>query len=774
MLFLGLQPLVVLLSAAVFRTVNRVVPEPYLDEIFHITQSQKYCNGMYREWDPKITTPPGLYILALAYDRILHLSCSVAALRSFNIVGVLVFMPLVLSMMKSGYERRQRLSSLACISIELVPPFFFFAFLFYTDVWSTISVLVIIAMAENSGTSSSWLYVPLKITLGILSISLRQTNIVWVAYACGIELLSNIVGGDQKGKQKADETFIAANLPMVLLRVLVAYGTTIALFVAFVIYNGSILLGDKEHHEAGIHIPQLFYFSVFSCILGVFSLIPSIKLVTGSFSDTLFRTSKGFFYFFISSLLVVVAIKYTTKVHPFLLADNRHYTFYIWRRILNFRPWIRYLYAPGYVLSMWIVFVHSYQLASVLKALLFAGATAAVLVPSPLIECRYFIIPFVIWKLQLLSENKAASETDGQRSLMISASSLRKAQWAEVLYYILINALTIGLFLGYSFEWPNEPGQKQRFMWMMNPFNNLTNNINMDSVNQSLRGLTSTISPFARRTGRLIQERLGNADEITELPQEYIDLEKRVDALKTVHTKLLSVTSQYGHEGYDYPPNLKESFADISRQVSERVQTLAQAQSAAEAQAALLKGNTSKNAPKTFAHAISRAALAAAHQLPITDPVGVALEKYAVAQERVGEAQLAQDSLIVSRFNSALQTSLNTSFKFADRARKNVTNARLSLDAAKTSARNAKPERQDALRVEVEQAEDEFVAATEEAVSVMKNVLETPELLRNLADLIAAQLAFHKAAYEMLSELAPEIDQLQADHESKYSEAETS
>jgi len=44
-------------------------------------------------------------------------------------------------------------------------------------------------------------------------------------------------------------------------------------------------------------------------------------------------------------------------------------------------------------------------------------------------------------------------------------------------------------------------------------------------------------------------------------------------------------------------------------------------------------------------------------------------------------------------------------------------------------------------------------------------VLDTPEPLRNLAELIAAQLEFHKKAYEILSELAPEIDQLQVEQE---------
>lgn len=47
-------------------------------------------------------------------------------------------------------------------------------------------------------------------------------------------------------------------------------------------------------------------------------------------------------------------------------------------------------------------------------------------------------------------------------------------------------------------------------------------------------------------------------------------------------------------------------------------------------------------------------------------------------------------------------------------------------------------------------------------------VLDTPEPLRNLADLIAAQLEYHKKSYDILSELAPYIDQLQVDQEAEY------
>lgn len=54
--------------------------------------------------------------------------------------------------------------------------------------------------------------------------------------------------------------------------------------------------------------------------------------------------------------------------------------------------------------------------------------------------------------------------------------------------------------------------------------------------------LSATFQPFAARTQQYVKEQLGAADEKTQLPDDYIELEKRVDALKQVHQKLLSVT----------------------------------------------------------------------------------------------------------------------------------------------------------------------------------------------------------------------------------------
>ena len=244
------------------------------------------------------------------------------------------------------------------------------------------------------------------------------------------------------------------------------------------------------------------------------------------------------------------------------------------------------------------------------------------------------------------------------------------------------------------------------------------------------------------------------------------------------------VTSQYSNEAYDYPPNVRESFTDLSRTVSEKVKLLSNASNASEAQAAFTAPPSAKPQPKTFNHAIARASLAGSQLLTQSDvrgtgaddPLAHALEKYAIASESVGEARLNQDRKIQNRFLAGWSTTLNTNLQTAQRARKSVENARLHLDAIKAKARgggfgkasaaqHSEEHYTEAQRAEIERAEDEFVNQTEEAVVVMKNVLDTPEPLRNLADLIAAQLEFHKRAQEILSDLAPEIDQLQVDQE---------
>lgn len=60
--------------AAHVPTTPRPCPAACLqDEPFHVPQTQAYCAGRWGEWDPKITTFPGLYLVGVAWAAALRL-----------------------------------------------------------------------------------------------------------------------------------------------------------------------------------------------------------------------------------------------------------------------------------------------------------------------------------------------------------------------------------------------------------------------------------------------------------------------------------------------------------------------------------------------------------------------------------------------------------------------------------------------------------------------------------------------------------------------------
>ena len=82
------------ISLAICIKFNAKQSQPYMDEIFHIPQAQKYCHYKFQEWDPKITTLPGIYLVsfvalrsvAFFLGRELHVLCSTFLLRMTNVI----------------------------------------------------------------------------------------------------------------------------------------------------------------------------------------------------------------------------------------------------------------------------------------------------------------------------------------------------------------------------------------------------------------------------------------------------------------------------------------------------------------------------------------------------------------------------------------------------------------------------------------------------------------------------------------------------------------
>ncbi|KAF8530157.1 BAR domain-containing family protein [Hysterangium stoloniferum] len=299
----------------------------------------------------------------------------------------------------------------------------------------------------------------------------------------------------------------------------------------------------------------------------------------------------------------------------------------------------------------------------------------------------------------------------------------------------------------------------------------------MDGWNKLQAGLTGlklgdSAKGFAKGFSSSVQatrERLGQVapDEITELPQEYKDLEARVDALRNAHLNILKIARVYETETYDYPTQVQESISELSSNISHTLTTFANTN---------LKGT---NLPlpqptpqpihphKTLPHALARASAAGAAAIG-NDRLGKALAEYAVAQEKIGKARVVQDEQIRAAFLGPWSATLNSSIAVAIKARQAVRASRLELDAAKQTLKNANPARQEQARLEVENAEDDLVQKTEVAITLMKTVLENPEPIKNINELAKAQLAYHAAVAEALQASQGEIDELSIAAEGEY------
>ena len=540
-----------------------------------------------------ITTPPGVYLLSYALSPIT--GCELAWLRSvglFSLTSLFTILPWTYGSRQAGRPDDWQVK-LSAFNMTLFPPLFFFCALYYTDVASTMTVVMSYCLfVQSHRTRSSPLVRRLVlVSQGSVSLLFRQTNIFWVAiFPAGIVLVDELDIGHQAVKDSmhrrvegfgnslisvartswkmevvydlhvADawlegnvrptrtsqlsanialdyvKTCIsicacglkAATQPKRLQSLVTAQAPFLALlqlFAGFVLWNGGVVLGDKSNHVATIHLPQILYtwplFIFFSWPLaypyiatlavGLFAKIPNVASMQTMLVFKRRNVLPRLWVLGLFTVLALLIVHLNTIVHPFTLADNRHYTFYVFRLLL--RPWwVRYVVTPVYVFCGWAsiqtlgtratppkstpstnrpnglvsepttqpsdvaptrtqprLLPHNVTSPTTSLVLIWLATTSLQLVTAPLVEPRYFILPWIFWRMHIpLSQPSPAPSPAPTNKGSSSKSTLSKVDHKlllETAWLLLINALTGYIFLSWEFTWPQEPGKAQRFMW---------------------------------------------------------------------------------------------------------------------------------------------------------------------------------------------------------------------------------------------------------------------------------------------------------------------
>ncbi len=372
--------------------------------------------------------------------------------------------------------------------------------------------------------------------------------------------------------------------------------TILGLFAGFIAWNGSVVLGDKSNHVATVHLAQMLYlwpfFAFFSVPLILTSLInlptkvwcsllgpqtlqsPSREGGRAKTADIpskepakslLLRIVESLFvnkfyylpYLFATLLISLAVVHFNTVIHPFTLADNRHYMFYVFRYTIRRPGLTKYYLVIAYTISRWLVwdrlagcspyfssdagrdcpaeqqkavqYINTPFLTERMKrlkapadrkrreqqqqlesaadstgavtiglldepgcsstsspststVLLWLLTTALSLVTAPLVEPRYFILPWVFWRLLVPAWNYHSCRESPEwlarlrdhpilGRVMTLAKKVDLTLVVETAWFLAINAGTMYVFISKPYHWfdedgkPLDMGRLQRFMW---------------------------------------------------------------------------------------------------------------------------------------------------------------------------------------------------------------------------------------------------------------------------------------------------------------------
>ncbi|RYP23813.1 hypothetical protein DL765_000890 [Monosporascus sp. GIB2] len=569
------------------------------------------------------------YVLSIILNRLSGLSCSVYHLRLFNVevtayvAAAAILCRTLIGQPGTSDKSPRGISKYAVMTgfnIALFPVMFFFSGLYYTDVISTLVVLVAYLnqlRRLERGHTESFTESALVVVLGVLALCMRQTNIFWVVvFMGGIEVVHRLKSLKpqpvvmphfstltEQVKFYAwryslgeihDPPLNQANpidLVLCILSIAIAavcnprtvllrsgglpHLVVLFVFVGFVIVNGGVVLGDKSNHIATLHLAQLLYIWPLFVFFSAPLFIPqALSIATSAYrtvfssaasrsagqppktkphptnqrapkqSQALRTTNRLGSSTALQTCVVaaaalaaaVVIVRFNTVVHPFTLADNRHYMFYVFRYSILRAPWVRYALAPAYVVCGWLCWTalrgygagspagpsdtagtfstssessgvssrdtpavggeekkkgmaapatnrddaaESATPPSTSTVLVLLLATALSLMTAPLVEPRYFILPWVFWRLHVPAWPSPSSAPPSQSQARGGPSARGRPPAPtvdprlvlELVWFALINAGTMYVFLARPFHWRAadgtllDGGRVQRFMW---------------------------------------------------------------------------------------------------------------------------------------------------------------------------------------------------------------------------------------------------------------------------------------------------------------------
>ena len=275
-----------------------------------------------------------------------------------------------------------------------------------------------------------------------MAVLVRQNNIIWVNlfFLSGVLDKIHLIFKDPKYIGGFTKVF-KDNFYLVVLD---------GLFMLFLVFNRfSVVLGDKSNHSMAVHMAQMVHLLFFMLIF-----FPTMNLKILRLFEKKFYKFKYFFKFMIIFAIVLAFLFFFSvfsHTHEFILSDNRHYSFYYFRRIYN-NTFLRYAIII-YTSLIYSLYINDNNLIKNRLIISWLICSFMILVPSKLFEFRYLTLPILTF-LIIIHENFPFWKDIYYKIVNI---------W-NVIYSVSVNMIVIFVFLKMPFhnEWFDE---LSRFMW---------------------------------------------------------------------------------------------------------------------------------------------------------------------------------------------------------------------------------------------------------------------------------------------------------------------
>jgi len=437
-----------------------IVDMPYMDEDSHVKEAlvvhewirsgrENYFTNMYVA-NPEITTFPGLYFFSFMtggffvpyYHMFITTFLGIKSDYSYLALSVFRFSNalLVPAWQMHIVMKLTRHSVTDMLLVVLFPLSFFYNFLFYTDPPATTFVLAALwYMREKRFVSSG--------IAAAAAVAMRQTNVVWI-FGFSLDHMVRVWTSQirllQQAKGSSSPSISIYTLMNILKRALMDLWIHSIIGLAFAIFfihnNFSVVIGHYQHHSMHLHWSQFNYVVLFLILL----MDPAVLLkIKGR------KTKNETIVFIIVLFFAIMSSEFGYIHHVFLKNDLRHLSSAFLYCLTNFRI-IRSCIVP-------LVVAHGVSKSDIfrgnlikeLRPSLFALCTLIVLIPSPLMEFRYFAVPGVL--------------------LLLSVQWTETRKWETIRYFIWINTFSFIVFLFLPFkssnqvDWEGKPDD--RFMY---------------------------------------------------------------------------------------------------------------------------------------------------------------------------------------------------------------------------------------------------------------------------------------------------------------------